>query len=150
MDITVDSTIQIMGCINSKVDKKTGLDVHFPGLNAFKITKNGLALVSRLDLDDLEFSKSLEQIQRVGKDDVFASATECRLILTRFANSTFEKLRFVELGEGTASQFFMRESERWIDAYTRSLNFKFYCYDKLDGAFVMAEFIDLLNKGKVP
>lgn len=118
MDITVDSTIQILGCINSKVDKKTGVEVFFPALNAVQITKKGLILVSRLDLEDLEFSKTIESIQRVSKDDIFASATECRLILTRFANQSFEKLKFVELGEGVTSSFFVRESDCWIDAFT--------------------------------
>lgn len=141
----MDSATQIVGCVNLKVDKTTGADTFFPGICAFRITKSGLTLVSRLDLEDLEFSKTIECIRRVDKDDIFASATECRLILTRFTNQTFQKLKFVELGEGITPYFVMRENSFWIDACTQSFCYKFYFYDVVEGVFVAAEFIDQAN-----
>jgi hypothetical protein len=98
--------------MNSKINKRTGLEMLYPSLSAFRVNSMGLELVSRLELDGIQNFTSVQMVQRLKTEDIFVSLTGSQLVLTKFEKSTFSKMRFVDLGEGLAPYFSFFEFEQ--------------------------------------
>lgn len=142
----MDSSTQIIGTWNTKIVKKTGLKASHPTLTAFRINDLGLELVSRLELEGIENLDALQFLTRLKNENIFITLTGSQLVVTKFEKSTFEKMRFVDLGQGLASKFYFKEIEKQIDAYSWSYDAKLYCYDSIEGIFVKIEYSDDMNK----